>query len=80
VRIKTKQTRVAAKRAVKKMGVRKKGTMKYIGKKVARKGNESWLVTSGGRVKVITTRRTATAAMDEAVKLYSGALKRLANR
>jgi hypothetical protein len=48
--------------------------------KVARKGREQWRVASGGEIKSITTRSASTRAMDEAMVIYSSALKRLANR
>ena len=48
--------------------------------KVARNGRERWRVASGGEIKSITTRRASIKAMDEAMVIYSSALKRLANR
>ena len=51
-----------------------------IVEKVARKGREQWRVASGGEIKSITTRSASTRAMDEAMVIYSSALKRLANR
>jgi hypothetical protein len=48
--------------------------------KAARKGRERWRVASGGEIKSITTRSASTRAMDEAMVIYSSALKRLANR
>ena len=53
---------------------------KVVGKKAARKAGEVWRIASDGKVKVLTTRRTSIRDMDEAMKLYGQALKRLANR
>jgi hypothetical protein len=53
---------------------------KVTGKKAARKAGEVWRISSDGKVKVLTTRRTSIDTMDEAVKLYGRALKRLAHR
>ena len=50
-----------------------------VGRK-AENGQEDWYVTTNtGQVTMVTS-STSAAAMDEAVKLYSGALKRLAKR
>lgn len=50
------------------------------GGRKADNGQEKWYVTTNtGRVTMVTS-STSAAAMDEAVKLYSGALKRLAKR
>ena len=46
----------------------------------AENGQEEWYVTTNtGQVTMVTS-STSAAAMDEAVELYSGALKRLAKR
>ena len=58
----------------------KKSVMKVVSKKAARKAGEVWRITSDGRVKVLTTRRTSIRAMDEATQIYGRALQRLANR
>jgi hypothetical protein len=61
----------------------KKDTQKnatVVVEKVARNGRERWRVASGGEIKNITTRSASTRAMDEAMVIYSSALKRLANR
>jgi hypothetical protein len=56
-----------------------KGVSQVVGK-LTSKGQEVWRVASDGKIKSITTRSSSTAAMDEAVIIYSDALKRLANR
>lgn len=51
-----------------------------LGGRKAENGQEEWYVTTNtGQVTMVTS-STSAAAMDEAVKLYSGALKRLAKR
>ena len=51
-----------------------------FGRHKAENGQEEWYVTTNtGQVTMVTS-STSAAAMDEAVKLYSGALKRLAKR
>jgi hypothetical protein len=62
------------------MATFKKTVIKVAGKKAARKAGEVWRITSDGKVKVLTTRRTSVRAMDEATRLYGKALQRLANR
>ena len=62
------------------MSKSKKTVSKIAGKKAARKAGEVWRITSDGRVRVLTTRRTSIQAMDEATRIYGQALKRLANR
>ena len=52
-----------------------------VGKTVVRKGgSESWRITSAGKVRKVTTRRASVKAMDEALVIYDGALRRLADR
>jgi hypothetical protein len=52
-----------------------------IGGKTVRDDNrEVWRVSANGQIKNITTTASSTAAMDEAMKIYSRALERLANR
>jgi hypothetical protein len=58
----------------------KKSVIKAVGKKATRKAGEVLRITSDGRVKVLTTRRTSIRAMDEATQIYGQALQRLANR
>ena len=53
---------------------------RVVGKKVVREGREVWRVTFHGEAKDIVTRSSSTRAMDEAVKIYGRALKRLADR
>jgi hypothetical protein len=43
-------------------------------------GQEVWLVHKGGRRERVITTGTSAATMDDAVTIYSGALKRLAKR
>src|SRR5262245_25497722 len=43
-------------------------------------GQEVWLVASGGKVHNLTTSTSSTAAMDDAVRIFSSALERLAKR
>ncbi len=51
-----------------------------LGRRKTENGQEKWYVTTNtGQVTMVTS-STSAAAMDEAVKLYSGALKRLAKR
>ncbi len=51
-----------------------------VGGRKAENGQEEWYVTTNtGQVTMVTS-STSAAAMDEAVELYSGALKRLAKR
>jgi hypothetical protein len=45
-----------------------------------RHGRETWRVTLNGEIKSISTRSSSTKAMDEAVIIYSNALRRLADR
>ena len=49
------------------------------GIKTAR-GTEVWHVRADGKTLSLTTSATSTAIMDDAVKIYSPALKRLAKR
>jgi hypothetical protein len=51
-----------------------------LGKLTSAGGQEVWRVASDGKIRNITTRGSSTAAMDEAVIIYSDALRRLANR
>jgi hypothetical protein len=43
-------------------------------------GREVWRVASGGRILNLTTSSSSNAAMDDAVRIYSSALERLAKR
>jgi len=43
-------------------------------------GAEVWTVVRNGRRSTVVTSKSSAAAMDEAVRLYAGALKRLAKR
>ena len=43
-------------------------------------GREKWYVSSAGRKRTITTSVTSSRAINEAVEIYSDALKRLAKR
>jgi hypothetical protein len=43
-------------------------------------GAEVWLFTAGGRVVNVTTSNSSASIMDDALKIYSPALKRLAKR
>jgi hypothetical protein len=43
-------------------------------------GKEIWRVASNGQFKTVITSSSSAAAMDDAVTVYSGALKRLAKR
>jgi hypothetical protein len=58
----------------------KNNVTKITGKKADRKAGEVWRITSDGKVRVLTTRRTSIRAMDEATQLYGQALRRLADR
>lgn len=51
-----------------------------LGGRKAENGQEEWYVTTNTGPVTMVTSSTSAAAMDEAVKLYSGALKRLAKR
>jgi hypothetical protein len=51
-----------------------------IQKTVRDDNREVWRVSANGQIKNITTTASSTAAMDEAMKIYGFALKRLANR
>jgi hypothetical protein len=51
-----------------------------VGDKTVRGKREVWRISAGGTIKSIATTASSTAAMDEAVKIYGFALKRLANR
>jgi mRNA-degrading endonuclease RelE of RelBE toxin-antitoxin system len=44
------------------------------------RGNEVWRIRSGNYVVNVITSGSSTAVMDDAVKIYSPALKRLAKR
>ena len=55
------------------------GTQVAGGRK-AEGGQEVWHVTIDGKKKTLVTSTTSASAMDEAKVIYSGALKRLANR
>jgi hypothetical protein len=43
-------------------------------------GAEVWLFNAGGRVVNVTTSNSSASIMDDALKIYSPALKRLAKR
>ena len=43
-------------------------------------GGEVWLFTAGGRVVNVTTSNSSASIMDDALKIYSPALERLAKR
>jgi hypothetical protein len=43
-------------------------------------GREVWRVASGGKIINLTTSSSSNAAMDDAVRIYSSALERLAKR
>jgi hypothetical protein len=43
-------------------------------------GQEVWRITSGDRIVNLITSSTSTAIMDDAVRIYSPALERLAKR
>ena len=43
-------------------------------------GEEVWLFTAGGRVVNVTTSNSSASIMDDALKIYSPALERLAKR
>jgi hypothetical protein len=43
-------------------------------------GKEVWRVAANGQFKTVVTSSSSAAAMDDAVAVYSGALKRLAKR
>ena len=68
-----------------KISRRKKDRMRSVpthilGGRKAENGQEEWYVTTNTGRGTMVTSATSAAAMDEAVKLYSGALKRLAKR
>jgi hypothetical protein len=52
---------------------------KVIGRTVHRE-REAWRVASGGQTITIVTSDTSARAMDEAIVIFDGALKRLADR
>jgi hypothetical protein len=41
---------------------------------------EIWRVSVGGQIKTLVTTNSSTVAMDQAVYIYDGALRRLADR
>jgi len=43
-------------------------------------GREKWYVSADGRVRTVTTSVTSLQAMNEAMEMYSDALRRLAKR
>lgn len=43
-------------------------------------GREGWRITYDGKRRTVTTSASSVAAIKEATMLYSGALRRLANR
>jgi hypothetical protein len=43
-------------------------------------GREAWRITSGGKVVNLTTSNSSTVAINEAVRIYGPALKRLADK
>ena len=51
-----------------------------IGGRKTATGREEWYVTTGGQQITLVTSSSSAAAMDDAVELYSEALKRLAKR
>jgi hypothetical protein len=51
-----------------------------IGGKKTPDGREVWRIASSGKIFNLTTSSSSAATMDEAVKTYSSALKRLAKR
>jgi hypothetical protein len=44
------------------------------------RGREVWRIASGGKTIKLTTSSSSNAAMDDAVRIYSNALERLAKR
>ena len=51
-----------------------------VGEKTVRENREIWRISSDGKIKNISTSASSSAAMDEALVIYSRALERLANR
>ena len=43
-------------------------------------GREKWYVSTAGRMRTVTTSVTSSQAINEAMEVYSDALKRLAKR
>ena len=74
---KKKRKWYAARATLKDFGA--KNTIRIEGRRMA-DGREAWRVTSGDRVLNLTTSTSSTAAIDEAVKIYDPALKRLAKQ
>jgi hypothetical protein len=61
-------------------GSRKRDTAAKLLGKTIRGHQEIWRVSDNGQIKNIATRASSTHAMDEALVIYRGALKRLADR
>ncbi len=65
-------------------GARNRGKLgnavRIEGKKTTPDGKEVWLISSEGKTFNLTTSISSTAIMDDAVRIYAPALKRLANR
>jgi hypothetical protein len=55
-------------------------SIRYARRRKTATGQEKWNVTLDGRQVTMVTSSTSVAAMDDAVHVYSGALKRLAKR
>ena len=43
-------------------------------------GREKWYVSTDGRMRIVTTSVTSSQAINEAMEMYSDALRRLAKR
>ncbi len=61
------------------IGSKSQGTNRVIGKVAGSKG-EVWRVASDGKIRNIITSNSTSHVMDEAVKIYGRALRRLADR
>ncbi|MGH6801752.1 MAG: hypothetical protein ACREC3_00075 [Methyloceanibacter sp.] len=60
-------------------GVAGRTDKRSVCKKIGR-GGEVWQISSKGARKTVVTSRKSAAAMDEAVRRYASALRRLADR
>ena len=69
-------TKISSRRKVRMRSV----PTRILGGHKAKNGQEEWYVTTNTGRGTMVTSATSAAAMDEAVELYSGALKRLAKR
>ena len=53
---------------------------KVLGGPIVKGGREQWYVLRGGERHTLSTSLTSSMVMSDAMKLYAGALKRLAKR